>query len=90
MAVVPLGSEARGEVLEILEDRYEVHSTIIASQLLEAQWHAYIGESTIADSILDRMVHNAYKVKLEGESIRKLRHQGGDAPKKNATGEDRS
>ena len=72
--LVPMSSESRRDLLEILEDRFDLRSTIIATQLPEAQWYTYIGESTIADSILDRVIHNAYRIKLKGESIRKVRH----------------
>ena len=57
----------------MLEDRYDVSSTVITSQLEPNQWHAIIGDETAADSICDRLVHNAHRIKLDGESIRKTR-----------------
>jgi DNA replication protein DnaC len=63
--------EQRKDFLEIMEDRYEARSTIITSQLPVSSWHQVIGESTVADAILDRLVHNSYRVELEGESMRK-------------------
>lgn len=61
----------RRNLLEILEDRYGIHSTIIASQLPVEHWHKIIGDPTLADAILDRLVHNAYKINLKGDSMRK-------------------
>ncbi len=64
--------EAR-DFLEIFEDRHNVHSTIITSQLPVDNWHETIKNPTLADAILDRIIHNSYKIKLEGESMRKKR-----------------
>lgn len=66
-----LTTEQRRDMLELMEDRYDLKSTIITSQLPIDQWHESIGDTTLADAILDRLVHNAYKIKLEGESLRK-------------------
>ena len=66
-----LDEQARKDLLEILEDRHEIHSTIIASQLPVEHWHEVIGNPTLADAILDRLVHNAYQINLKGESMRK-------------------
>jgi len=66
-----LTTEQRRDLLEILEDRHGSHSTIVTSQLPLDQWHASIGDSTLADAIMDRLVHNAYKINLKGESLRK-------------------
>jgi DNA replication protein DnaC len=71
-----LGTEALGEaerhdLLEILEDRYERRSTLVTSQLPVGHWHQTIGDPTLADAILDRLVHNAHKLALKGESMRK-------------------
>ena len=63
----------RRDLLEILEDRHNATSTIIASQLPIAKWHPMIGDPTIADAILDRVVHNAHKIDLKGESMRKIK-----------------
>ncbi|OAI20877.1 hypothetical protein A1359_20260 [Methylomonas lenta] len=57
--------------MEILEDRHGSRSTIVTSQLPIEQWHDSIGDSTLADAIMDRLVHNAYKINLKGESLRK-------------------
>ena len=59
------------DLLEILEDRYATRSTVVTSQLPVEKWHDLIGEPTFADAILDRLVHNAYKLKLKGGSLRK-------------------
>ncbi len=64
-------AEQRRDLLEILEDRYDNRSTIVTSQLPQDKWHDIIGDPTLADAILDRLVHNAYKINLRGESMRK-------------------
>jgi DNA replication protein DnaC len=61
----------RNDLLEVLEDRYGRTSTVVTSQLEQKKWHEWIGEPTIADAILDRLVHNAYKLDLAGASGRK-------------------
>ena len=71
--VAPLTDEARRDLLEILEDRYDTRSTLVTSQLPLDRWHEYLGDPTIADAILDRLVHNAHKIELRGESMRRLR-----------------
>ncbi len=68
--LAPLGDADRRELLEILEDRYDLRSTMVTSQLLVDDWHASIAHPTLADAILDRLVHNAYTLKLQGESVR--------------------
>jgi DNA replication protein DnaC len=67
----PLDGIMRLALLQILEDRYGVRSTIITSQLPVAKWHEYIGESTVADAIMDRLAVNAHRFELKGESLRK-------------------
>ncbi len=67
----PLNDQGRHDLLEILEDRYNVRSTIVTSQLPVYNWHEAIGDPTLADAILDRLVHNAYQINLKGESMRK-------------------
>ena len=69
----PLDAQARHDLLEILEERYGRRSTIITSQLPVEDWHAVIGDPTYADAILDRLVHNAHRLNLHGESMRKTR-----------------
>ena len=64
-------SEQRQDLLEILEDRHGLRSTLVASQLPTDNWHDIIGNPTLADAILDRLIHNAYKINLKGESMRK-------------------
>jgi len=63
--------EQRHDLLEILEDRHGLRSTLITSQLPVNHWHEIIADPTLADAILDRLVHNAYKLELSGESMRK-------------------
>lgn len=79
----PMTAKERRDLIEVLEDRYSVCSTVIASQLEPDQWHAAIGDETTADSICDRLVHGAHRLKLGGESIRKvLAHSDGKKNKK--------
>lgn len=65
----------RHDLLEVLEDRYGRTSTVVTSQLPIAKWHEWIGDPTLADAILDRLVNNAYKVDLKGNSRRKEKAQ---------------
>lgn len=67
----PLEQAERRDLREVLEDRYSFSSTIITSQIDPKHWHSFIGEETIADGICDRVIHNAHRFKLEGESMRK-------------------
>jgi len=66
-----LTDEQRHDLLEILEDRHGLRSTVVAAQLPVDNWHEIIGDPTLADAIMDRLIHNAYKINLKGESMRK-------------------
>lgn len=68
-----LNDAERRDFLEIMEDRHGIRSTVITSQYPVAKWHELIGEPTLADAILDRIVHNAHKIILKGESLRKTK-----------------
>ncbi len=70
-----IGAQERRDLLEILEDRYDLRSTVVTSQLPVKSWYDSIGDSTLADGILDRLVHGAYEIAMEGESMRKNRAQ---------------
>ncbi|MBM3748719.1 MAG: transposase [Acidobacteria bacterium] len=72
-AMAPLAEGERREFLEICDERYQARSTLLTSQLPVSAWHAQIGDPTVADSILDRLVHNAHRLELAGESLRKKR-----------------
>lgn len=74
--------EQRRDILEILDDRHNLKSTIVTSQLPVEHWHEHIGDPTLADAILDRLVHNAHKIKLKGDSLRKKK---GDVKQNNLT-----
>jgi DNA replication protein DnaC len=76
-AMAPLNEQERRDFLEICDDRYNRRSMILTSQLPVEKWHAQMGDPTVADSILDRLVHNAYRIELSGESIRKRKGRGG-------------
>ena len=71
--IAPFTDEQRRDMLEILDDRYGRHSTLVAAQVPIEKWHEVIADATLADAILDRLLHNAYKIHLKGESMRKLR-----------------
>jgi DNA replication protein DnaC len=75
-AMAAMNEQERRDFLEICDDRYNRRSTILTSQLPVEKWHAQIGDPTVAGSILDRMVHNAYRIELSGESIRKKKGRG--------------
>lgn len=75
--LAPLEARERRDLREVMEDRAGVSSTLIATQLDPDHWHSVIGDETIADGILDRIVHNAHRIKLKGESIRKKRGMAG-------------
>lgn len=69
--IQPLDAQSRAMLMEIIEDRHGKGSTVITSQVPVGQWHEVIGEKTIADAILDRLIHNAHRLELTGESLRK-------------------
>jgi len=69
--LAPFNQEQSHDILEILEDRHRLRSTLITSQFPVDTWHELIGDPTLADAILDRLVHNAYTINLKGESMRK-------------------
>jgi DNA replication protein DnaC len=69
--LAPVQDQERRDLLELLEDRYATRSTIITSQLPPAQWHDYLADATLADSICDRLLHNAHRIVLQGPSRRK-------------------
>jgi DNA replication protein DnaC len=82
-AMAPLADSERRDFLEICDDRYSIRSTVLTSQVLISHWHDQIGDPTLADSILDRLVHNAHRIELAGASIRKSKNgksspDGGD------------
>jgi DNA replication protein DnaC len=71
LGMAALTDSERQDLLEVIEDRHGSASTIITSQLPVEHWHEVIGDPTIADALLDRLVHNAHKINLKGESMRK-------------------
>lgn len=72
-AMAPLHEQERRDFWEICEDRCQARSTILTSQLPVSRWHEQIGDPTFADGILDRLVHNAHRIEMRGESMRKLK-----------------
>jgi DNA replication protein DnaC len=73
----PLDAGARRDLYEILEERYGRHSTLLTSQVPIDKWHEVIGDPTYADAILDRLVHNAHRIDLAGDSLRRIRPRPG-------------
>lgn len=71
--LMPLHGQELIDMMEIIEDRHGLKSTIIASQIPFTKWYEVMGEATIADAILDRLIHTAYKIELKGENLRKKR-----------------
>jgi len=69
-AIAPLTTAQRHDLMELIEDRHGLRSTLIASQLPVEHWHDYLGEPTLADAILDRLLHNAHRLPLKGASMR--------------------
>jgi DNA replication protein DnaC len=73
LGLAPMTAPERRDLLEVIEERHGIASTLISTQMPLEMWHENIRDPTIADAILDRLVHNAYKINLKGESMRKLR-----------------
>jgi DNA replication protein DnaC len=71
LALRPLTAEQAADLLEVIEDRYQLRSTVVTSQLPVSDWHDSLGEPTIADAILDRLVHNSHRIELRGDSLRR-------------------
>ena len=69
--LAPFTAVQRRDMLELLDDRYGNRSTLVTSQMPVDKWHALIGDPTLGDAILDRLVHNAYRIELKGESMRR-------------------
>jgi DNA replication protein DnaC len=75
-----IAAAQRNDLMEVIEDRYGLRATLIAGQLPIEHWHEYIGEATLADAILDRLLHNAHRLPLKGESLRKRQKDPFDTP----------
>src|ERR1700740_2598407 len=80
-AMAPLSEMERREIWEVCEDRYQARSPLLTSQLPVSRWHEQIGDPTIADGILDRLVHNAHRIEMRGESMRKKHNPPPEAKK---------
>jgi DNA replication protein DnaC len=76
--IQPFDTQSRGALMEIIEDRHGKSSTIITSQVPVSKWHEIIGEKTVADAILDRIIHEAHRLDLKGESLRKKRENSNE------------
>ncbi len=73
--MTPLEGQQRHDLMEIIEERYGQTATLITSQIPVDRWHDVIGDPTYADAMLDRLVHNAHRINLTGESLRRIKHQ---------------
>ena len=78
-AMAPLADSERRDFLEICDDRYAARSIVLTSQVPISHWHDQIGDPTVADSILDRLVHNAHRIELDGPSMRKIKAGKGES-----------
>ena len=76
-----LTADQRRDLMEVIDDRHQCGSTVLATQIPVARWHEQIGDPTLADGILDRLVHNAHRIELRGESMRKKRNPPQDEKK---------
>ena len=70
-----IAAAQRNDLMEVIEDRHGLRSTLIAGQLPIEHWHEFIGEATLADAILDRLLHTAHRLPLKGESLRKRQQE---------------
>jgi len=77
LGIASVSSKQYRDLLEVLDDRHGQGATLITSQLNVEEWHQIIGDGTVADAIMDRVAHNAYRLKLQGESVRKLQARPG-------------
>ena len=75
LLISPISKEDQRELLEIVEERYDRRATIVTSQLPIRAWHEAMQDATLADAILDRLVHNAHKIELSGDSMRKKKER---------------
>jgi DNA replication protein DnaC len=80
-AISPIGAAERNDLLEVLDDRVGTRSTLITSQLPVKAWHTYLDDPTLADAILDRVVHSSHKIELKGRSLRDQARPAHDEPK---------
>ena len=80
-AISPIGAAERNDLLEVLDDRVGTRSTLITSQLPVRAWHTYLDDPTLADAILDRVVHSSHKIELKGRSLRDQARPAHDEPK---------
>ena len=86
----PLDAAQRQDLMEVIEDRHGARSTLIGSRLPVTKWHARIGEATLPDAILDRLVHGSHRLPLKGRSMRKVRAEADDHDAAGLTDRDRS
>ncbi len=85
LGLAPVPPARAADLLEVIEDRGGLRSTIVTSQLPVGHWHEALGEPTVADAILDRLVHNAYRLELKGDSRRRAARAADDLAEASAT-----
>jgi DNA replication protein DnaC len=81
--MAPFNDTQSRDLLELVDDRHLLHSTIIVGQIPLEHWHQLLGDPTVADAVMDRLVHNAHKIKLDGDSMRKILAFDDSAPASN-------
>jgi DNA replication protein DnaC len=79
-----IAATQRNDLMKVIEDRYGLRATLVTGQLPIEHWHEYIGEATLADAILDRLLHNAHRLPLKSESLRKHHKDPVDTPPQDA------
>lgn len=84
--IAPLKDRERHDLLEVIEDRAQDRSTIVTSQYPASSWHHFIGDPTIAEAIMDRLIHNAHRLELKGGSMRKVRAKANQTGKEEVSG----
>jgi len=87
-AIAPIGPRERNDLLELLDDRVGTRASIVTSQLPIDDWHDYIGDPTLADAILDRLLHRSHRIHLEAKESMRKRQAAKDLPKSGARGKD--
>lgn len=85
LGLAPIGDQERRDLLEVLEDRHGVKSTVVASQFRVKEWHGLIGDPTVADAFLDRLLHRAHRIDLKGPTMRTPKHGASETTKKKTT-----
>jgi DNA replication protein DnaC len=81
LGLAPIGDQERRDLLEVLEDRHGVRSTVVTSQFLVKDWHSLIGDPTVADAFMDRLLHRAHRIEMKGPTMRGRENDAGEKTK---------